>query len=173
MSIRSEMPLEYYDWLTDIVDLGSHRNYTKLLSHLFDTEFYWVIPNDANRAEDGKKMRFEYLIDCDFYDDSWVDMPCSVLEMLIGLARRVRIDIMPDFKMGISDWFWQFLDNLGACKYDDFHYISSEIDQILCDFMSRNGNFMLFLCEKVPKKQQKMTEIWYQMQFWLAENFDF
>ena len=171
---REEWPHDYYIWLCDLIDLRSHRHYEKLISFLFNTEFYWSVANDINRAEDGKELRFEFIFENGEYaDDSWVDEPCSVLEMLIALARRVRNDIMPDYDIEIDDWFWQFVSNLGLDDYDDRHFYEVEVDEICENFLTRNGKNVLFFCGNRTKKEILRMEIWYQMQFWLAENYDF
>ena len=171
-------PHDYYIWLGEMIDLRAHSGYSKLVSFLFDTEYYWSVANDVNRAEDGRQLRFDYIFEnCTDEDDSWADEPCSVLEMLIALASRVRVDIMPDFDLETEDWFWQFVSNLGLDEFDDRHFYEVEVSQKIDDFLDRTGKNDLFSGQKISGHQQKKwseyTEIWYQMQFWLAENYDF
>ena len=42
----------YYDWLVQLIGGECYRgsHYTNLLVLLFETDFYWVIPMDENRA---------------------------------------------------------------------------------------------------------------------------
>ena len=173
MRSKSNMPLEYYDWLCDMVDIQSHKNYSMLLSYLFDKEFFWTVKNDVNRAEDGKNLRHIFISETEFDDDLWVDEPCSVLEMLIALARRTSIDIMPDLEMDISYWFWQFLDNINALKMSNFSFEVSKICEICDNLMQKSGKNELFCVKKITQREKKVTEFWYLLQFWLDENYDF
>lgn len=176
-----QLPIEYFDWLSDIVNLRSHNEYSKLLLYLFETEFTWVVRNDINRAKDGQDLRYDFLNKSvnSFIEigDSWLDEPCSVLEMFIALARRIRFDIMPEFSETVEDWFWIFMDNLELLKYYDRHYYEVEVDKIIQKFMRReyseSGKFCVFFSKKTTQKQLKTTELWYQMHFWLDENYDF
>lgn len=171
---KEEWPYDYYIWLCDLIDLRSHSDYTKLISFLSDTEFYWSVANDSNRAEDGKQLRTDYIYESGLMtDDPWIYEPCSVLEMLIALARRIRIDVMPDYDIEIDEWFWIMISNLRLYDFDNDHFYTVEIDNLLCDFMDRTGDNFLFYCGNRSRKEMVRTEIWYQMQFWLAENYDF
>jgi len=175
---RLSPPNNYYVWLCEMINLRAHSGYSKLVSFLFNTEYYWLVSNDRNRSEDGKQLRFDYIFkNNDRSDDSWIDEPCSVLEMLIALASRIRIDIMPDFDLEIEDWFWQFVSNLELDEFDDRHFYKVEASQKIDDFLERTGKNDLFSGQKKSVHEQKKwsqdTEIWYQMHFWLAENYDF
>ena len=171
-------PDDYYIWLGEMINTRAHSGYSKLVSFLFDTEFYWLVANDVNRAEDGKQLRFDYIFENNIRDDAWVDEPCSVLEMLIALAGRVRVDIMPDFDLEIEDWFWQFVKNLGLDEFDDRHFCEVEIRQKIDDFLERTGKNDLFKLgvknfRRGEKKAPQKVEIWYQLHAWLAENYNF
>ena len=171
---RIDLPYDYYIWLCDVINLRAHRGYSKLIKQLSEIEFYWSVANDGDRAEDGKRLRIDYIFDTDDRsDDSWVDEPCSVLEMLIALASRLRNDIMPEYDIETDDWFWKFISNLGLDLYNDRNWSKIEVGERVNSFLSRDGKVVLFFSEKHTKKQHKKLEIWYQMHFWLAENYEF
>ena len=57
---RERIETEYFNWLFDLV-CADHRSniatHHKLLSHLHDREFTYLISNDADRAEEGRNSR--------------------------------------------------------------------------------------------------------------------
>lgn len=163
----------YYIWLMKQVDIDSHQDYTELLRHLHSRDFYWTIPNDENRSDDGKALRVIFMDEMEVLgSDIWLTESCSVLEMLVALAKRIELDVMPDHKNTCSDWFWLLICNLGLEKYTNVLFSGEKIDEILHNFMSRNGVSVLFKIQKVTQKQLNNTEFWYQMHIWLAENYE-
>ena len=82
---------KYRKWLIDSVyeDEGDTNGYL-LLCLLHRKSFYWTVPNDDNRAEDGKFLRVLFMSEYPRYKDFSLDGECSFLEFLIGLARRGR-----------------------------------------------------------------------------------
>lgn len=87
----------YFNWLCDKVSGG--ENYYFLLKRLFKREFYSIVPNDDNRALDGLELRHQYNDETNNLDwatnivdgkisDANIDGPCTILEMMIALARR-------------------------------------------------------------------------------------
>ena len=94
----------YFQWLCDFVNVNKgNKSYYILLKTLHKREFYGFIPNDSNRINDGKKLReifvSEYGIDDRREYDICIDAlsgPCSVLEMMVALAKRIEDDILFD-----------------------------------------------------------------------------
>ena len=170
-----EWPDDYYIWLCDLVDLETHSGYSKLISFLYDTEFVWSVAKDSNRAEDGKQLRYDYI---DYYNEfrlvdyesmSWTDEPCSLLEMLIALARRTRIDLMPEFDISTSDWFWIFIKNLGFYGYDDRCEFYEKFVTLFQKKVSHFG-----FCDTFLEKRAFLgADIWQKLQAFLAKNYDF
>lgn len=196
-----EWPDNYYIWLCDMIDLETHSGYSDLISFLYNTEFTWSVPTDSNRAQDGKNLRADYI--CDNPDDEgeWLDDPCSWLEMLIALARRVRVDLMPDFDIELEGWFWQFVNNKERKNYrfennkERQNYKQNcrnsnkerQNYRILTDFLPENlplfQEFATFseecgkkVAKKVAndeKKWQMDEDIWRKINRYLAENYEF
>ena len=169
----------YYLWVCRKIDFNQHKDYSRLLRYLRSKEFYYSVPNDVNRAEDGKHLRKEYLISGKFLStDIWEDEPCSVLEMMIALARRISKDIMPDYGYPISYWFWEMIANLGLDEYKNDVFNVDEVDEIVKNWLDRSYQKFLKSGKNLVKsgnfsrKFIEKTEIWYQVMAWLDENYD-
>lgn len=173
---------DYFEWLKTLVNAEeSHR---LLWRKLHSMDFLWVVDRDENRAEDGKYLR--YLFTVEAYDridfdqeevDQYLSGPCSVLEFLVGLARRMENDIMydSDYDDRTSVWFHEMITNLGLMKYDDAHYSDVEVDDIIHRLMSRkyakNGEGSLFPTTHFLKQKMSNLEIWAQMQSYILEKY--
>lgn len=163
-------PLEnlYFNWLCAKVtridgNPTPSNSYWNLLRVLHNTEFAWTLVGDDNRAMDGLDLRRQFLIAGDIPDyPDWRNMPCSLLEMLIAFAMRA------EFQTGdsVSQWFWEFIDNLGLKDYTDaVNTGEDEVETVLYNLVWRrydyHGRGGLFPIEE-PEKDQRNTEIWYQ-----------
>ena len=173
MSTHPDEP--YLTWLYS--QIGSvklknpSRTHWSLAKQLYTKEFLWFIPNDDNRAADGKDLRYEFL---DFagieeLDPNWMGLPCSMLEMMIALTRHLSFQAEGE----PHDWFWQLIENLDIPPCDDRLYnsdIHDEIDSILDRVIWRtydyNGDGGLFPMQSAEKDQRKI-EIWYQLSAYL------
>ncbi len=170
-----EWPDDYYIWLCDLVNLEAHSGYSNLISFLYDTEFVWSVAKDSDRAGDGLQLRYDYI---DYYNEfrfvdyetmSWTCEPCSILEMLIALAKRVRINLMPDFDIEPSDWFWIFIEKLGFLEYDDGYIFDEKLGPL---FQKKVVTFAL-LTTFSEKRAFSEMDIWQKVQAFLAKNYDF
>lgn len=170
---------EYLEWLYGQVASTRLRNPAKthwaLLCRLYKTEFDYFVPNDDNRAEDGRELRYEFLDDID--EDApltWLDEPCSFLEMMIGLSRRLAFEAGGQAR----GWFWHLMDNLNLRKYTDDLYdqrddfMTGRINRVLERINRRDyeqdGSGGLFPLDN-PREDQRDVEIWYQMNTYLLE----
>jgi len=135
--------------------------------------FDWFVPNDDNRAEDGRELRWEFLNENGLAgDDLWMDLDCSFLEMLIGLSRRVAFESYGS----PGEWFRRILENLEFIDYTDrgFNSISAlDVDRTLERINNRtydrNGHGGIFPLHHAAEDQRKV-EIWYQMSAYLLSN---
>ena len=171
----------YYEWLCDIIHVNQHdKSYWLLIKDLYRKPFYWTVPNDDNRAYEGKNLREKF---CDeqrieyIYD--YFDSTPSLLEVIIGSAYRCEeMMIDQDDNMGMNFWFWKMLRNVGLEKFtdDNYHDLNGEliIDDILTKIIDRtyhrNGRGGLFPLKNY-KKDQRKVELWYQMNSYLVENY--
>ena len=172
-------PLElenlYFNWLCakviNITDFDRTATYWNLLRKLYHTEFVWIVSGDDNRAEDGKELRREFIFQAEIPDDpEWrIVIGCSVLEMLVAFARVAEFqDETP-----VSDWFWEFITNLGLSEYSDQadfdpEYIDAVLDQLIWRTYDANGNGGLFPI-KNPTEDQREVQIWYQFSEYLVD----
>lgn len=165
----------YLTWLySQVADVGlknPSRTYWSLFRQLYRKEFIWLIPNDDNRAEDGRLLRVEFLDNERIagVDSSWMELGCSMLEMLIALARRLSFedDATP------SAWFWRLLENLGLEVYNDrqsrfTNEINEVLDRVILRTYEPDGSGGLFPL-KNPSQDQRDVEIWYQLSAYLLE----
>lgn len=167
----------YFDWLYDQVGsvrIGNpSKTYWKMLELLFFKEFVWIVSNDDNRAEDGRDLRLEFVNEKGIKADrNWMDLGCSMLELLIGLSRRLAFEA--DGRA--SDWFWKLINNIGLDQYHDgMHLPKEKINEILDNIIWRNyrpnGHGGLFPLDHAVEDQREV-ELWYQLSAYLLERVD-
>jgi hypothetical protein len=173
----ANQPLDerYFVWLVSRVadpNIDSPElTYWKLLRLLFTKEFTWSIQMDENRAEDGKQLREEFMRDLylDEVDENWMDLGCSMLELMIGLSRRLAWEADGEAHF----WFWKLVENLGLHQYsDDRRLMRTRINAVLDSVIDRtyapNGEGGLFPLRN-PKKDQRQVELWYQLSEYVLE----
>lgn len=182
---------EYFSWLYKKID-SKPRSYIKLCRVLHSKTFFWSVRNDDNRCDDGVALRDRFIED-QRLDESHLEVlyflkdPCTVLEVLVALAERMN-DLMYDLndtqRNKAPKFFREMLINLRLDVFTDSQYISDstlppmaevEIDEILNIFMERtygvDGRGGLFPLKKRHREDQSRVEIYYQMMYWLDENY--
>lgn len=169
---------QYYHWLYVQVCSGRlqklHESYKNLFHILFTTEFVWIIPNDDNRVEDGKELRYEFLDDTGLRvesqkDHAWIRLGCSFLEMLLALSRRADWEL----ELGVKEWFFEILDNLELSQYNDSVYLDVEdiqekLNRVNWRTYNYNGGGGMFPLV-YPEQDQREVEIWYQLNTYILE----
>lgn len=172
----------YHDWLVGRIDGAGHGI---LMDILHDTPFDWIMERDSDRAEHGKYLRVKYAEETGQHIDSrwpdWSDWPCSMLEMLVGLAEALEDHVLYDSIFGdrTAVWFWMMLSNCGLAGLDDETILSNGVDvtgyiQSVCERITNreygySGEGGLFPLEH-PGTDQRDVEIWYQAQSYILEN---
>ena len=169
----------YLEWLYSQVGIVQNRNparsHWKLLIQLYSTQFVWFVPNDDNRVEDGKALRPLFLQETRYKLDDphglFFSIECSILEMIIALARRAATlsDGQP------AEWFWRMIHNLGfdGCT-DDIWEVSmqEDLEETLHRLNGRtylpSGEGGLFPLHEAENDQRKV-ELWYQLQAYVYE----
>lgn len=167
----------YFEWLYKKIGVVSNRNpnksYWELARHLYRTPFFWVVPNDDNREADGKDLRNEFILECDIQDIevNWLQIDCSVLEMLIALAGLAAFNSVGE----AGDWFRKFLDNLRLRSFTDAAWnreaaaqTTKTIERLVDRTYNSRGVGGLFPLRNAEKDQRK-EELWYQLSAYLAE----
>lgn len=178
---KYEIEFSYFQFLMRLIDnerpQPPARNYGALLNFMYNMEFEYIIPLDENRAYDGLNLRYLFSTEAPYnYNDilDALDEPCSILEMIIGLAHRIETDITcePDGIDRTSEWFWQMISSLGLEDMTDSNFDSDKVIDILRCFLNRryspNGQGGLFTVNNYDGDMRDV-EIWYQANIWLNE----
>lgn len=163
----------YFEWLCDQVIKAPDVDARLVLEIMFFKEFVWTVPNDDNRAVDGKDLRKEFLAEKGYASEGdFIEIGCSMLELLIGLSRRLAFeaDGEPDA------WFWRLMKNIGLHKFtDDKPFSVDRVDEILDRVIWRTYNHLghggLFPLASSDEDQRRV-ELWYQMSAYLLERLD-
>lgn len=166
---------EYFEWMYRTVCDGrfaKENSYRELLSYLDSVDYYWIIQDDINRAEDGEEgLRWRFLYENDVpYPTDELDGPCSVLEMILALAYRCE-EIMDDASIGdrTVQWFWNMINNLGlggmTDRRFDLIYVEETVDRFLNRDFEPDGHGSLFVVRNcdVDLRDVKMWTcmLWY------------
>lgn len=170
--MMQEIDLSYMTWLYSRIERVGYPSYYKLMEILFNTEFNHDTPNDDNRAAEGLHLRRDFLEETGKYNVSsnWIEMDCSMLEMLVALSERMSFLLDQD-----PAWcFWSMLENVELDCFDDDSVVDpEEIEDILetinmreYDYDGTNGLFPL----ENPSKDQREEELLYQMYAYIQEN---
>lgn len=178
MTSDGSLDSRYLDWLYSQIGPAKNnrnpaRSFWLLAEQLHTKRFRWSVPNDDNRNEDGKDLRDVFLALTDAKcSQKWLEQPCSILEMMIALSRRLEFESANDS----YSWFWQMIENLSFRIHNDEAYnddVHFQVDYILNRLIDRsylpNGDGGLFPLTD-PENDQRKIEIWYQMSSYLLEN---
>lgn len=169
---------DYLRWLGSQIRGETDRTYDGLLELMNGTEFSWLVANDDNRIGDGLDLRVDFCRQYgipmgrvgEFLSQPDADPPCSFLEVLIALSRRLEFNAG-----GIADqWAWQLMSNLQLHKLSD--PLGARKTQKAQDIMQscikrtyspdgQGGFFPLTW----PDEDQTQVEIWYQMAEYIYE----
>lgn len=172
---------EYFQWLCNVVQADEpDHSYLILMKILHNQPFYSSILLDENRAKDGIFLTRIQYVDQNRRSRISMDAPCSVLEMMIGLAFRMD-DILEDDtgEDRTTVWFWDMIQNLGLDEYTDDRYaddpfFEATVHHILRTLLdreyTRSGKGSLFPLKK-SRQDQRKTEIWYQLHAYLKEKY--
>lgn len=180
-----DQPLDerYFEWLyrqvASVRQKNPARTYWSLAKQLFTKEFVWLVPNDDNRVEDGRDLRYEFLnevhgLEKHHVDPEWVGIGCSMFEMMIGLSRRLAFEDEGE----PAGWFWLLCENLDIRKFNDKKYGEDEVyhaglvdetlDAVIWRTYEFDGRGGLFPLEEAAEDQRDV-EIWYQLSAYLLE----
>lgn len=136
----------YSDWLCELINLNESL-YSVLIEELYVIPFEWIDELDQNRNRDGILLREEFRL---LYPEGLgtIGDRSSVLEVLIGLARRMDY-LLDDDDRGDRTriWFWEFIKNLNLKKFtneyiDQYGYDTlNEIHDICEVWMNREFGY--------------------------------
>lgn len=173
------MPMDekYFTWLYEKVrpegkELIPYMTVCALAHRII---FDWSVPNDDNRAAEGKELRYEFEEEFGIErprNTEWMGLDASIFEMIVALTRRCDFFI----EIGCDHWFDIFMQNLKLEPYNDVVYQYGDerhVEKILRKFNNRaysslgkGGLFPL----KSSIHDQRQVELWYQMSEYMTEN---
>lgn len=176
---KNELIDEYFDWMYQLVcdeEYAMRISYRRLFRYLYDTTFLYIVDMDANRADDGRNLRYRFGYERGYYDtdihDCLDDKPCSFLEMLLALSLRCEETIMADPEHGNRTrvWFWDMLSNSGLAAMTDARFSKPQahkiVDRLLNREYDKDGSGGLFIIKRC-KHDLRTVEIWYQLCWYL------
>lgn len=171
---------DYLRWLAPQIrreeDGHANRTYNGLLEIMYEKEFVWLVPNDDNRVGDGLDLRVEFCRKHGLHGEDlgaflWrnppeepPDPPCSFLEVLIGLSRRLSFLAGGD----APGWSWVLMNNLLLHRITDpvgrskARRANDILDACIWRNYSYEGTGGFFPLERAAENQCKV-ELWYQM----------
>lgn len=165
----------YFQWLYEqVADPEQDLTFWNVLRVLFTTEFVWIVPNDENRIADGKELRENFIkarrIRLRREDRNWINLGCSMLELMVGLANR--LEFLAD-KGTAHYWFWVLMGNIGLSEFDDAHEVPEDdvqdvLEMVIQRYYESNGHGGLFPLER-PREDQREVELWYQLSEYVTE----
>ena len=173
------MPMDekYFEWLyRQVRPEGEARvPYMTVAALAHRVEFDYSVPNDGNRASEGKDLRYEFLESSEVSlgpDREWLRLDASLLEVIVALARRCDFAV----DLGADGWFDIFMKNLDLWRYNDALWVKSnesKVQRILEKVNNRTysarGKGGLFPL-KTTAHDQREVELWYQMSEYMAEH---
>lgn len=129
-----------------------------------------LVPFDDNRVAVAAGLRDEFR---DFAGSlgpaemaELTEPPCSVFEVLVGLAMQADAQQIP---LTVPVWFNIFIENLGLDRYTDEHISGGgafQVEKIINKFNNReyrpDGRGGIFPL-KHPQNDQRTVQLWYQM----------
>lgn len=163
----------YFQWLYgqvgSLVEANPSRTFWRMLKQLYKKEFVWIIQHDDNRAVDGKDLRREFVEREGLrrVDKTWLRLGCSMLELLIGLSRRLAFEGGGEPHI----WFWTLIENVGLERYTDAsrfneHEVDEILDRIIFRTYNPNGEGGLFPVVNTDHDFRQI-ELWYQLNEYL------
>lgn len=170
-SIRNE----YFMWLYKFVNGDSmfDISYGELLTFLHNIEFKYndyLFYRDRDREITGKMLRYRFGDEVGYSESdisTYLDIyPCSVLEMMVGLAIDIEEKIMQNDAYGsrTQDWFWMMITNLNLIEQTDVNFDEQYSLRCISLFLNRqyspNGEPNLFRI--TDGRDLRVIDIWSQ-----------
>lgn len=176
---------DYFYWLCEMVCVDGRytdESYWILAKALWDTEYYWSIDRDENRAKNVSILRYRY---CNIGGFDGYDGKPSVLEVLVMLSENMY-DILDDLDGEDQRpiYFWEMIDNLGLSLYSDYEFNAAGEDRVMLYFRRIDQKLSRWMDRKFrysghgspfplrdAREDQRDVELWYQMNAYLIENY--
>lgn len=173
----------YFDWLWTDCFTNPHerKEYEGALRVLHEIPFYWTLWSDENRAGDALSFRqsdfLSFQPDLDHLDQfwlgAWATAAPSVLEVLLGIARRWHLY----FEGEIAYYFQLLFRNLELDRYPGRVLTTAaatalriRVDEWMSRQFNPDGTGSPFPCRHVACDLRRV-DIWGQMNAYSAEHF--
>lgn len=166
----------YFSYICDLAMKRKKEDYSKLLATLHSYPFEYILDLDENRETDGLELRVEYFRAHPHFkyelETMYKERPCSVLEMMIALAKRCYDTVLDpgDGKERVDELFFLMLSNMDLidCKNDNFNYakVNHNVMRMMNRDYTRDGNGGLFYIPNI-KEDMRQVEIWYQAMWYI------
>ena len=159
---------QYLEWLIGMtVHDGAPPLNDYVYRLLYKTPFEYIIANDYNRAWEGIALRFKYLGNPSYpYDretQEWLELECSVLEMMVALSLRASYQSGDE----AAWWFDIFSKNLGLGSSPSK---AKNIIRVLNKRHYNSDGYGGMFPLNYPEADQREVEIWYQLAAYILEN---
>lgn len=169
----------YFNWMSERVFKNPRdiEQYSYLLDALNASMFYFSIPMDENRMQDGIDLRYRFAFEKG-YSNQEVEVElsnnrsCSMLEMMVALSIKGDERILYDYETGgRADYIFMIMlqslefDNMTDDRFDP-GFIDEKIDSLLNHRYNYNGYGGLFVVEN-PRRDMREVDIWYQMNWYI------
>ena len=134
---------------------------------------------DASRAEDGRDLRYRFAqeksIPYAALNRATSAMPCSMLEMMVGLSIRIEEHIMADSEAGtrVGQRVWSMDGSLGPAAMDDARFNEGRAQFIIDRFNQRayqTNGARSQNTEIRTDVDMRQLDIWYQLMAYLNES---
>lgn len=168
----------YLSWLQKKAGAEEYGELVKALHRLIFRPTIKHEPDDSSRANDGLRLRGEFIDKFGELGSSANRGACTMLEFLIGLARRMS------FLMGeenqpsqTAHYFHELIRNLRLLRYTDGYFeehngeffVEEAVQRVLDRTYGSDGDGGLFPLWQ-PHEDQRYVDFWYQMHAWLNEH---
>lgn len=145
---------------------------------MHQVEFTPLVPFDENRAAVALTFRDQFRAAAGSLGPGEIEEltapPCSVFEVLCGLAWQANDQMIP---LSMSVWFQIFIENLGLDKYPDEVINAAgraafNVEKIVNKFNNReyspDGRGGIFPLRR-PQHDQREVELWFQMGAYITQ----
>lgn len=152
---------QYLQWIQSMID-PSH-SFRRLIDYLYSVAYEWSVLIDENLEWSGVDLRKQFMKECDIHDVSSVASllvrPCSILELLCGVAQDIELDLR-DSVSGVCCISIRFLDILMYLKLDMQFDENFEPELV-------KKKLKVFLCKKSREKgyYAQFQEFFYERYF--------
>lgn len=163
------MKERYFHWLLKFIGNGFCRknSYFELLKYLFNTEYYWSVPMDENRASDGVELRHRFVVECNEDQEAsyvYLSGPPRVLEVLVALSIKMEYIARGSIELSKSgQWFWGMIKNLDIFDCYDGNFDEEKVECFLERWMDFDSEIGIF-----PNPE---GELWTQAMDFLSKIF--